>query len=154
MTKPLEAPFYFSGVIDYNGECQQVSDDEAQFWTVYERNSDGLSSAICDCYHRDDAVAATERFNALIAALEQSQKSFKRLDERNAVLNSTLDRWAVERAENANVIVEMLKALENHEIFWSIRELELGSLSPEAAMVRDVGVRAIRTAGGTVQGDE
>lgn len=82
MIKPIEAPFYFSGVIDYNGECQQVSDGEAQFWTVYERNTDGLSSAICDCYHRDDAVAATERFNALIAALEQSRQQITSLFER------------------------------------------------------------------------
>ena len=104
MTKQLEEQFYFGAVIDHDGECQRVSDAEAQFWTVYERNADGLSSAICDCTHRNDAVAATERFNALIAALE------------------------------------------NHESFWALREFELGSLSPEAAMVRDVGLRAIRNA--------
>lgn len=77
MTNQLEAQFYFGAVIDHDGECQRVSDEEAQFWTVYERNADGLSSAICDCTHRDDAVAATERFNALIAALEQSQGDAK-----------------------------------------------------------------------------
>lgn len=41
---------------------------------------------------------------------------------------------------------ELLAALENHETFWAMREMELGSLSPEAAMVRDVGLRAIEKA--------
>ncbi|HDQ4825803.1 TPA: hypothetical protein P9I81_000559 [Klebsiella pneumoniae] len=43
----------------------------------------------------------------------------------------------------ADGVEELLAALENHETFWAIREMELGSLSPEAAMVRDVGLRAI-----------
>ncbi|WP_301691939.1 hypothetical protein [Klebsiella pneumoniae] len=43
----------------------------------------------------------------------------------------------------ADGVEELLAALENHETFWAMREMELGSLSPEAAMVRDVGLRAI-----------
>lgn len=46
----------------------------------------------------------------------------------------------------ANGVEELLAALENHETFWAMREMELGSLSPEAAMVRDVGLRAIEKA--------
>ena len=46
----------------------------------------------------------------------------------------------------ADGVRELLAALENHETFWAIREMELGSLSPEAAMVRDVGLRAIEKA--------
>ncbi|MCQ0789401.1 hypothetical protein ABN340_24005 [Klebsiella pneumoniae] len=43
----------------------------------------------------------------------------------------------------ADGVEELLAALENHETLWAMREMELGSLSPEAAMVRDVGLRAI-----------
>lgn len=39
---------------------------------------------------------------------------------------------------------ELLAALEMHESFWALREAELGALSPEAAMVRDIGLRAIQ----------
>ena len=46
----------------------------------------------------------------------------------------------------ADGVEELLAALENHETFWAMREMELGSLSPEAAMVRDVGLRAIEKA--------
>lgn len=46
----------------------------------------------------------------------------------------------------ADGVDALLAALENHETFWAMREMELGSLSPEAAMVRDVGLRAIEKA--------
>lgn len=44
---------------------------------------------------------------------------------------------------------ELLAALEAHEKFWTIREAELGELSPEAKAVRDNGLVAITAAKGT-----
>ena len=41
---------------------------------------------------------------------------------------------------------ELLAALEAHEKFWTIREAELGELSPEAKAVRDNGLVAITAA--------
>ena len=41
---------------------------------------------------------------------------------------------------------ELLAALEAHEKFWTIREAELGELSPEAKAVRDNGLAAIAAA--------
>ena len=41
---------------------------------------------------------------------------------------------------------ELLAALEAHERFWTIREAELGELSPEAKAVRDSGLAAIAAA--------
>lgn len=69
--------------------------DDRQICTVYKSKIKLISAA------------KPENILTLIAALEQSKNDFKRLDERNATLNSTLDRWAVERAENANVIAEL-----------------------------------------------
>ena len=43
---------------------------------------------------------------------------------------------------------ELLTALEAHEKFWTIREAELGELSPEAKAVRDAGLAAIAKAKG------
>lgn len=43
---------------------------------------------------------------------------------------------------------ELLAALEAHEKFWTIRETELGELSPEAKDVRDGGLAAIAKAKG------
>ena len=43
---------------------------------------------------------------------------------------------------------ELLAALEAHEKFWTIREAELGELSPEAKAVRDNGLAAITAAKG------
>lgn len=41
---------------------------------------------------------------------------------------------------------ELLAALEAHEKFWTIREAELGELSPEAKTVRDNGLATIAAA--------
>ncbi|WP_237929937.1 hypothetical protein [Buttiauxella sp. S19-1] len=57
--------FYANGVVDNGQECEQVSDEIAQFWTVYERKSDGTSQALCDCDNPEHAVLAAERLNEL-----------------------------------------------------------------------------------------
>lgn len=40
------------------GEIECCEDSKAQFWTLYERDSEGLSQGIIDCVFREDAVAA------------------------------------------------------------------------------------------------
>jgi len=55
-----------------------------------------------------------------------------------------LENAALEHAKVAGQRDDLLAALENHETFWALREAELGTLSPEAAMVRDAGLRAIQ----------
>lgn len=147
MTKPLEAQFYFGAVIDHDGECQRVSDEEAQFWTVYERNADGLSSAICDCTHRNDAVAATERFNALIAALEQSQQYAKDRDAENQDLMLTVGRLRVDR-EASQLAVKLPRVA---TVMWHLSAQAKHRTTAEN--VSDV-LEALRAAGITVQGDE
>jgi hypothetical protein len=57
--------FYVNGVVDNGEECERVSSAVAQFFTVYERKSDGTSQAICDCNNQESAGLAAERLNEL-----------------------------------------------------------------------------------------
>lgn len=65
-----EIRFYAAGVIERDGNCERAREDEAQFWTVYERLLDGTEQAICDCDSRHGADAAAGRLNELVEALE------------------------------------------------------------------------------------
>ncbi|MDT8622997.1 hypothetical protein RRW91_07895 [Klebsiella grimontii] len=66
------------------------------------------------------------------------------MEEFDAIETPATDR--IVAGIKADGVDALLAALENHETFWAMREMELGSLSPEAAMVRDVGLRAIEKA--------
>lgn len=55
--------FYASGVREVNGECERVEDDEANFWTVYERLDDGTERAVADYQSRDIAVRSADWFS-------------------------------------------------------------------------------------------
>lgn len=57
--------------------------------------------------------------------------------------------WLAEQYNSVkNQRDDLLAALEAHEKFWTIREAELGELSPEAKAVRDAGLAAIAKAKG------
>ena len=71
--------YYVSGCIDNGSEVETCDDSEATFWTLYERDDDGLSQGIIDCTFREDAEAAMrvyqerdnlqQQVNALAAGL-------------------------------------------------------------------------------------
>ncbi|OJB95756.1 hypothetical protein AXW59_07375 [Yersinia ruckeri] len=63
----------------------------------------------------DAALMAAGIIDALLAKLEAAEKERSRLDKRNADLSSTMERWAVERAENAQEIADLLAKLEAAE---------------------------------------
>ncbi|WP_370426104.1 hypothetical protein AB9Q52_011000 [Pantoea vagans] len=50
--------YYVSGCVDVDGEVSRCDDSVAQFWTLYHRDTDGLSEGIIDCVFREDAEAA------------------------------------------------------------------------------------------------
>ncbi|HCO1330611.1 TPA: hypothetical protein N7L47_003845 [Escherichia coli] len=50
---------------------------------------------------------------ALVEALEKAQKRIAELDRKNCELDSLTQRWAVERAENADHIAELESHLES-----------------------------------------
>lgn len=82
----------------------------------------------------------------LIAALEQSLQQDELALKTIANLTELWSEGRNRIAELEEIKICLLSALENHENFWALREMELSSLSPEAAMVRDVGQRAITKA--------
>lgn len=62
--------YYVSGCIGDGDAVATCDDDVAQFWTLYHRNDEGLSTAIIDCMSREDAEAAMlvyERRDAMAA---------------------------------------------------------------------------------------
>lgn len=69
--------FYVSGVVDNDGECEQVSDENAQFWTVYERQNDGTSQALCDCCSREHAGLAAEKLNELAERIDDLARAMQ-----------------------------------------------------------------------------
>lgn len=50
--------YFVHGCTDDGECCERVSDEDAQFWTVYRRNEDGTSEAQFDCVTREDAKHA------------------------------------------------------------------------------------------------
>lgn len=72
----ISEKYYVSGCIaDEEGEITICEDSEAKFWTLYSRNSEGLSEGIIDCVFREDAEAAMavyverDRLNEQVRAL-------------------------------------------------------------------------------------
>lgn len=47
--------YYVSGCVEIAGTCSQVADDAADFFTLYQRDAEGLSNAIVDLGTRKDA---------------------------------------------------------------------------------------------------
>ncbi|MBM7346208.1 hypothetical protein [Pantoea coffeiphila] len=72
--------YYVHGCRSNGDEIERCEDSEAQFWTLYARDSEGLSEGIIDCVFREDAEAAMavyaerDRLNADAALAEKSLK--------------------------------------------------------------------------------
>lgn len=79
--KQANPPYLFvCGVIDEDGDCRRVSDEEAQFFTIYRQNADGASYALLDCHSR-------ERAEYLLNELSQVVPQFQ-----TALLDDVLSR--------------------------------------------------------------
>jgi len=63
----MEDKYFVHGAIDRDGNVERVSDEEAQFWTVYKQIGE-LSYAVFDCCTRLDAEAATNLLNGFLKA--------------------------------------------------------------------------------------
>lgn len=113
MAKQLEAKFYAAGVVDFGDHCERIGDDEAQFWTVYERLIDGTSQAICDCDSRAGADAATNRLNELAEIANDYGMKFQKSQDalKHAVI---LNREASPLAAKLPV-----SEIPTNENFWS-----------------------------------
>lgn len=69
--------YYVSGCVDNGIDIETVEDDVAEFWTLYERDKDGLSQGIVDLRFREDAEAVM----AVYIKRDQLQEQVKALAE-------------------------------------------------------------------------
>jgi len=61
--------YFVHGAIERDGGVERVGDEEAKFWTVYQRR-DELSYAVFDCCTRHGAECAASLLNNLKKASE------------------------------------------------------------------------------------
>lgn len=66
--------YYVSGRKDEAGHTVNCDDSEATFWTLYERDDQGLSQSIIDLKFRKDAVAAMAIYVERNARVKQLQE--------------------------------------------------------------------------------
>lgn len=76
--------YYVSGCKGQDDDIVTCGDDEAQFWTIYQRDLMGLSQGLVDFTFREDAEAAMKVYverdalqQKLDAALAESEKNLK-----------------------------------------------------------------------------
>lgn len=75
VTTSNELPkYYVSGCIEIEGTVGHAQDDEAEFYTLYERKENGLSHALMDCSDRLSAEAAMAVYVERDALQEQVQQ--------------------------------------------------------------------------------
>lgn len=116
--------------IEYNVDSM----DEDQGSIVYVDSGD-FTQAQTDRNGEFIALANPASILALVEALEKAQQRISELDIKNCELDSLTQRWAVERAENADRIAELesqLKSAENNDIDarCHIAELESRTVTP------------------------
>ncbi|WP_270425599.1 ead/Ea22-like family protein [Klebsiella variicola] len=88
--------------IEYNVDSM----DEGQGSIVYVDSGD-FTQAQTDRNGEFIALANPANVLALVEALEKAQQRIVELDRKNCELDSLTQRWAVERAENADHIAEL-----------------------------------------------
>lgn len=71
----MSEKYYVAGCRITDEAIELCEDSEATFWTLYERDAEGLSQGVIDCVFREDAVAAMavyverDRLNEQVRAL-------------------------------------------------------------------------------------
>lgn len=88
VTTSSELPkYYVSGCIEIEGTVGHAEDDEAEFFTLYERKENGLSHALLDCTDRLGAEAAM----AVYAERDALQDQVQKLATENVQLKDIVD---------------------------------------------------------------
>lgn len=119
----VEAPYYLA-------ECTECGKMYSSSKLIVSRNYfDGDADCYCPHCNAEDADIADlgsgeqpavmawnyqqARIDVLVEALEKAQQRIAELDRKNCELDSLTQRWAVERAENADHIAELESHLES-----------------------------------------
>ncbi len=135
-----------------------VGSDESQGSILYVDSGD-FTQAQTDRNGEFIALASPANVLALVEELEKAQQRISELDIKNCELDSLTQRWAVERAENADRIAELesqLKSAENNDIDarCHIAELESRTVTAAAADVLAERKRQVTTEGWTPEHDD
>lgn len=62
--------FFISGVRNVGTDCERVDDERAEYYTVYQRNADNTTVAICDRPSREQAEYAAGQIQQIVADAE------------------------------------------------------------------------------------
>lgn len=133
---------------DYFRDKQSAIDTAQAEIDAYREDADDGWSEDVQRVSWGVVIQQAQGFDAQGLHTSDSQHTYRTCDYRlvDSVATPATDRIVAGIKAEGEGVEELLAALENHETFWAMREMELGSLSPEAAMVRDVGLRAIEKA--------
>lgn len=127
--------YYVSGVReDALHNCETCTDELAQFWTVYARNIDGLSHAVCDCNSRRAAeiVSGSLNSNTAPAAAASVLAEMDRQDK----------RWGAER-DHSPVAWQTILSEEVGELAQAILHDAFGGSQAGTARAEAVQVAAV-----------
>ncbi|OIV46777.1 hypothetical protein BK025_09045 [Sodalis sp. TME1] len=69
--------YYVSGVREYDGVCERVTDEQSEFWTVYQRIKDCTSEAMFDLCFRSEAEEVVKVLEERDHLSEKNHKSIK-----------------------------------------------------------------------------
>lgn len=93
--------YYVSGVIaDMRGHCEMCTDEKAQFWSVYEKDTQGKSSVVFDCHDRLSAESAMMH----LKAMDQLQEQVKALAAENVALKESREVLSKNSLEACNEV--------------------------------------------------
>ncbi|PRD13126.1 hypothetical protein [Pantoea coffeiphila] len=93
--------YYVHGCRSNGDEIERCEDSEAQFWTLYARDSEGLSQGVIDCVFREDAVAAMavyverDRLNEQVQAVKNALE----LNEHHCDTDCVMDELGISYAD-------------------------------------------------------
>lgn len=69
--------YYVSGVREYDGVCERVTDDQSKFWTVYQRLKDCSSEAMFDLCFKSEAEELVKVLEERDQLAEEIHKSIE-----------------------------------------------------------------------------
>lgn len=93
--------YYVAGCVDNGLSAEVVDDEHAEFWTLYERDSEGLSEAIIDCLSRKEAETAMAVYVERDQLIEQVRavKNALELNEHHCDTDCVMDELGISYAD-------------------------------------------------------
>lgn len=147
--------YYVAGCVDNGLSAEVVEDEHAEFWTLCERDTEGLSEAIIDCASRKEAETAMavyverDRLNEQVENLLTRLQIVRELNEVAGALHAEAEiQVRALAAENALMRdgVNRIAIAYTQEVpaSFEIDRVRCGIDTPATdAALREVGARAV-----------